>query len=423
MTDSGILALHNQDLVDVMVEADRCGSPYALILHDLAEHGYAYPLDEEELGPLRQKGKAFEGSIWNSPILTEFTSPKIEPDTNQVKETLLNDIAGDDVYSFAPSHGSRSEDALAISNLINNIDNPRYNKSGFVSSLHSPELERIYQYTPDWDQDGILGMSRLTIEVTPADSTQDIEFSDSYMHSTLVTGSKIWLVFRPTSNNMAVLQAYYDTVLNGTENHALDHARNFEPGIIFIQRPGETLLLPPFWMATVVSVQPTVSATFYIATAIEFEERVKQLRNFRSTMRLHLVDDREAQRMLFTFTDELIEHLRAILEGSFPECDLNKVISNICRDYETFRADLRRLLGAIEDRAVVQGLEAKYQAAWINFLEMKRKKTRKPTCRVCNLRIEYMPVGTSPMDRLRQHFIEFHCLRSVRSIERIRIAR
>jgi hypothetical protein len=420
MADSNYLALHNQDLVDVMVEADNSSSPSALILHDLAEGGHAYALNEKLLGPLRREGKAFKRNIWASPILTDLMSPLNAPDINQVKEILLNDIhAGRGLLTFSPPpRGSPDEDALVMSNLINNLDNPRYRQPGFVSILYSPELDHIYRYTPDWHQDGILNVSQVIIDVTSADNVLDMEFCDSYTHSTLVTGSKIWLVFRPTSNNMARLQAHRDT-----ENHALgpalNHARNYDTGIILIQRPGQTLILPPFWIATAISSQPTVSATFRIATATEFHERIKQLGKFRLTIRLHAQDANVAQQVLFTFADELIEHLRAILENNFPECNLNKLISDICRDHQTFRAGLRSVLEAIEDKAVVKGLEDKWRAAWINFLEMKRKKTHKPFCRLCNLHIRDMPAGDSPKARLREHFIEFHCLHNTRSIKRI----
>lgn len=407
MTDSDYLALHNQELVDVMVETERSNTPAAHILGDLANGGLAYPLDEKVLGPLRQEGKVFQQSIWASPVLTDRMRPVIEPDTDQVKEILRNDIGGFD------SHGSRSEDAPAISILINNIDNPRYRAPGAVFYLLSPEFERIYQYTPDWPEDGILDTSQLDINVSPGDNVLDMDFSDTYTHSTLITGSKIWLVFPPTPNNMAVLQAHYNTLSNRTEDHALDfaldHARDFESGIILIQRSGQTLFLPPFWMATALSVQPTVSATFRIATAIEFGERIKQLGNFRLTNRLHLANDtQQVQQSLSSFANELIEHLRAILEDNFPECNLNQVIINICRGYETFRDDLRRVLEAIEDKTIVQGLEDKWRAAWINFLDMKRKKLHKPECRLCKLPIRDMPAGTSPLDRIRQHFIGFH---------------
>lgn len=427
MTDSDYLALHNQELVDVMDEADRCDGPHARILHDLAEGGHAFPLDEKELGPLRQKGQVFLHSIWASPVLTDRMQPAIEPDTNQVKEILLKDIASDSLEFFFPSHGSRTDNLLALSSLINNIDNPRHRGPEEIENLYSPELERIYQYTPDWNQDGLLSMSHVTIAVTAGNNVQDMGFSDDYTLSTLITGSKIWLAFRPTSNNMAVLQAHYNTLLNGLKNgtaysaadhavahardYALEHARDYEHGIILIQRPGQTLLLPPFWMATAYSIQPTVTATSNIATATEFEERIKQLGNFRLTNRLHLEGPTRGNLVLFDFTDRLIEHLRAILEDRFPECNLIQVIINICRGYETFRADLRRVLEAIGDKgdtAFVQALENKWRAAWINFLDMKRKKLHKPECRLCKLPIRDMPAGTSTLDRIRQHFIGSH---------------
>jgi hypothetical protein len=64
-----------------------------------------------------------------------------------------------------------------------------------------------------------------------------------------------------------------------------------------------------------------------------------------------------------------------------------------------FQTDLHRMLDAIEDKAVVRGLKNKYRAAWFKLLKEKRKKS--PAYRLCNMRVQNMPAGGTPTDRLR----------------------
>lgn len=409
---SELLKLHNQDRTDVMVELNRSNNPRARILHDLAAGGYFYSLDEKQLGPLRKAGTIFHRSEWNSPILNDQLPFENTLNTKQIKGVLLNEIAGKDIHHFSPTRGSPEKDAQAIVELLNNISNPHYSKPGSILCMNSPTFERLCTCKAEWPSDGMLGVSEVSIDVTPADDIQDMQYYDNYTLSTLLTGTKIWFVYPPLQHNLTSLHTEYKAMLVNTEMFAMDQAAKFQHGIAIIQRAGQAVVLPPFWTAISVSTQSSVSASYHIATAMVFPDRIKYLNDFLVTSHLWPAGNDQRQRRLVFFTTEFTEHLQKILADSFSHYNAGKVITEICREYEKLRINLRHALNAIEDKAVVRGLENVYRAIWLKFLEQKRKKT--PACRLCKLRIENMPAGGTSTDRLRQHFVDFHCLRSER---------
>ena len=323
-------------------------------------------------------------------------------------------MGGKNTYQFAPSYGAPEKDAQAIVELLNNIHDPHYNKLGSILHMQSPTFERLCKYKPEWDSDGVLYVSEVCMSVTPAGGVEDLEFYNNYSLSTLLTGTKVWLVFPPYPGNFPTLQAEYEALTQDPDRYAMDNSRKFERGIAFIQQAGQALILPPFWIAASISTQTAVSCTYHITTATVFADRVKYLHDYFLSARLWPADHEQSQRRVVEFATEFLEHLQKILANKFPHCNVANVIGEICRNYETLRTDLRRTLDAIEDKAVVRGFENKYRATWLKLLEEKRKKS--PACRLCNMRVQNMPAGGSPTDRLRQHFVDSHCLRSERTI-------
>lgn len=412
---TNILNLHTLGLTDVMVELKRTNSPNARILHDLAECGSVHLLNDKELSPLRKQGKIFQRSEWASPILTDQLPLNNPPNANQIKRILTNEIGGENMYHFVPSRGMPELDARAIVDLLNNIGNTNYSTPGAILNMQSPTFERLCRYKVDWPDDGTLGVSQVTMAVTPADDIQDMEYYESYTLSTLLRGSKIWLAYPPLPENVAALQGHYQLLAADEYALGMSNAQNFQHGILIVQQEGQGLVMPPFWTATAISTQMAVSATYHAATTTVFVQRIKHLGDFRVTIQLGLSDKTQEQHRLITFASELVDHLQRILEDSFPHCKVSKVITDVCREYETLRTGLRQVLQTIDDKAVARGLENKYRAAWLKFLDEKRKKN--PACRLCNMRVQNMTAGGAPADRLRQHFVDFHCLRNGRFVQ------
>lgn len=410
-----LVHLHNQNLIDVMVELERTGSPNARFLHDLAESGRVHSLNENQLSPLRKQGKIFQRSEWASPILTDQLPFDNLPKTREIKNILMNEIGGENMYHFVPSRGTPELDAQAIVELLNNVGNSKYSAPGAILNARSPTFERLCKYKVEWPHDGTLSVSQVTMTVTPADDIQHTEYYDSYTLSTLLQGSRVWLAFPPLPGNFDALQAHYQ--LLATDKYALgmSTARDFQHGVLIIQKAGQGLMMPPFWTATAISTQMAVSATYHASAATDFVQRIKHLSVFRLTAQLGLSNEAQEQSRLISLASELVDHLQRILDHSFPYRKVSKVVIDVCREYETLRTGLRQALQAIDDMAIARGLENKHRAIWLKFLEEKRKK--KPACRLCNVRVQDMPLGGSSTDRLRQHFSDFHCLRRERSMQ------
>ncbi|KAH6618554.1 hypothetical protein C7974DRAFT_400355 [Boeremia exigua] len=410
-----LLRLHTQDLTDMMAELERNDSQDFQTVYNLAAAGNVYSLNEQELGPLRRKGTVFSRNKWASPVLTNDIPLATLLHPNQIRRILINEIGTENPSHFFPSRGHPEDDGRAIVELLNNVANPHYSKPGSILHMHSPSFERLCQYKTEWPSDGMLDVSDVAMAVTPATDAQDMEYCDRYILSTLLSGSKVWLTYPPLDANLAALQAEFEATVDNAARHTLDNLSRFQHGIAFTQRAGQILVLPPFWIAVNLTTQTSVSCAYHIATAALFPERIKNINSFLVTTQLSPQEADYGQQRLVTFAIEFIEHLRLVLADDFPHYNNSKVILAVCRAYDQLRAGLRRVLDAIDDKAVMRGLENTYRVAWLSFLEQKRKKMS--TCRLCNLRTQDMPVGEFPMDRLRQHFIDVHCLRGAPPVQ------
>ena len=127
-------ALHNQDLVDVMAELERCQADHrAAFVFDLAQSGRVHPLDEKDLSRHREESDGVFGPmVWDTPTLTAelpFTFSSL-PSMAAIGRALKHDIVGENHFRFAPSRGSREDDANAIIQLLDNIGEARYSEPG-----------------------------------------------------------------------------------------------------------------------------------------------------------------------------------------------------------------------------------------------------------------------------------------------------
>jgi hypothetical protein len=65
------------------------------------------------------------------------------------------------------------------------------------------------------------------------------------------------------------------------------------------------------------------------------------------------------------------------------------------------------LLSLIEDDEAKERIDDEFRHAWIEFLQLRRKK--RPECRLCRVRIEHMPAGETSDERLARHVTDVHC--------------
>ncbi|RYO54326.1 hypothetical protein AA0116_g9246 [Alternaria tenuissima] len=414
--------LHNQDLVDVMAELERYQVDHrAAFAFEMAQRGRVHPLNEDELKHFRkEKDGVFGPSPWDTPNLSTelpFTFSSL-PSPASVENAIKNDIGGENHFRFAPSRGSQDDDATAIMHLLDNIQTPTYSDPGAVVHMQSPTFNRAWRWMPGWESEGMLGQSDFLLTVAPAGEVFELEYHDHHFSTTLLTGSKVWLTFPPLQANLDVLRkAYGEMHAANTSRVALDILAEMQHGIFIIQKPGQTLLFPPFWSHMIFNTATSVSCGFFIATAAQY---VYRTRNMDLWLSLNLFWDsaEEQQNHLENYAAELATHLSTIMTGNFKRFKVANVQNAICRewvktaqkketDFESMQEKIGGLLGLIDDEEEREKIDEMFRVVWIEFVQLKRKK--KPECRLCHVRIEHMPAGETPDDRLARHVTDMHC--------------
>ncbi|KAG9185489.1 hypothetical protein G6011_08033 [Alternaria panax] len=421
-TATSTTTLHDQDLVDVMAELERCQvDRRAAFAFNMAKGGRIHPLNDDELKQFRkEKGGVFGSSTWDTPTLSTelpFTFTSL-PSPAAVEKAIKSDIGGENHFRFAPSRGSPDDDALAIMRLLDNIGNARYSEPGTVVHMQSPTFNRKRRWIPGWDGDGMLGQSDFLLTIAPAGEVFELEYHDHHFSTTLLTGSKVWLTFPPLQANLDLIRkAYGDMHAANTSRVALDVLAVMQHGIFIIQKPGQTLLFPPFWSVMTFCTKTSTSCGFSLATAAQYMYRIKNMDHW-LTANLFWDTGEDQQMHLEEFAAELATHFSLIMTGDFKRFKVANVQNAICSEWiktatknnpnvENMKEKIGALLSLIDNEEEREKIDDAFRVAWIEFIQLKRKK--KPECRLCHMRIDHMPAGETPDDRLARHVTDVHC--------------
>jgi hypothetical protein len=415
------LSLHNQDLVDVMDELQRCqGDPRADFAYKQTETGHVLPLSEEEFKPLRAvRGEPFDPAQHDLPLLqpqTIFAGLEF-PCTQDVLATLKKDMEGEVDYRFAPSHGSAEKDTNAAMRLLEHISDPNYDEPGAIMHMRSFTLDRAKADSTGWEASGLLGHSALGVTIAPAKEVFDLEVYQNFFSTTLLSGTKVWLVFPPTHANLDRLhQAYKDMLVTTEAPHILPAMQH---GLAIIQKPGQTLLLPHYWPAMVFCTQTSVSCGFFTATASTFMQRVKCI-DLRLAITALCDISAQQQAHLVDHATELANHLSNILNQTPKGVEAASIQQDVYREWTKRHADPRyqnlhqkvaRILSMINDQDTVDRIRQSIRRTWTDFAEKKRITQKKKACFLCYMRIADMPGGKElPSNQcLARHVEEVHC--------------
>jgi hypothetical protein len=410
---------HSQDLEDVMIVLERCGDRRAEQAFSLAHRGALHALNETDLKPLRSRTvSVFPEDPEESPVLSGIEELPFAslPTKALVERILKDDIGGTNSFMFAPSRGSPEKDAYATMKLLDNIGNPGYGERGAVIHMQSPTFDQLRSKKLAWQADGLLGQSNFQMTVAPAHEVFDLVYYENYMFSMLLTGSKVWIAYPPFHNNPAILQQRYEELQRSKSGPVfMQLSEKLQHGIAIVQKPAQTLMLPPFWSFMVFCTETSTSAEQFLATARKFMERLVSINMYLSVLRMWPSKERE-QVELVKYVDSLATHLDMILKNSCKPFKADGVIRELCVKWENptgtgfpavkLKDELSRLCATIEDKEVEKRLTDKILQAWHDFLESKKKKI--PECRMCHMRIEHMPYTGTPSARLREHFVHIH---------------
>lgn len=410
---SAKLTLHTQTVEDAMIQLLRVKDPRAQAAFSLAEQCTLFPLNEDEMKHSRGKNKTkpFSEDEWEAPILYGLADAPFQmiPSLTQIQQILIMDMGGNNNRShFAPTRGNFELDAQAASHLLHNIHVPLYSERGAIINLRSPTFESLFTKKPEWGADGLVGQSDMHMTITPAHEVLDLAYHDYFYLSTLLSGSKVWIVYPPSKENFASLTEAYEQLQGATYGSTfLKISSRLRHGIVIVQQAGQTLLLPPFWAHIVFCPETTVSGGHLITTAIKFPERLLHLELYQTV--LSIWPDRVKQQCeLLRYLETMAVHMRMVIGEEMQYSDHINVIKGVCGAWREQHAQFAAMCKAIEDKDDRHRVALIVITAWTNFLESRRKK--KPVCRLCNVRIEHMTQkpGETPHKILMRHFMVQH---------------
>jgi hypothetical protein len=174
-------------------------------------------------------------------------------------------------------------------------------------------------------------------------------------------------------------------------------------GIVLVQKPGQVLMLPPFWIYATFCFETSVHASYMIATALEYVDRLAYTDLFVAVMRLWPNKEKK-QTELFKHASCLVNHLQIVLDSKFSHFKPTPVIQELCKKWDTRAPDNSSLKDKVN--ALCAAIEDVFHAARMAFLEGKRRKN--PACRLCGMRVEKMPVNDKALLSLEMHFLWQH---------------
>ncbi|KAF2131142.1 hypothetical protein P153DRAFT_395525 [Dothidotthia symphoricarpi CBS 119687] len=407
-----------------MWELGRRTDPRIRMVYDMVHDGHFYPLDETKLGKLRRNPKkaasstdVYAASDWDSPILSGLEVLPFDqlPAPEQVQSILTKETGSNNSICFSPSRGSPEADTAAIEELLGNIGNANFRHPGSIIHMDSPTFDQLHTRPLNWDCDGVLGRSNFQMIVAPANEVFELEYYEYHLHSTLLTGTKVWVAFPPLHGNLSTLRNEYDEMLkHNTTKVSTDTLAKLKHGIAIVQRPGETLMIPPFWSVMVISITTSTACLSYIATARSFTERLQNVELYLVLTSLWPAKEKE-QTLLMMYTATLVDHTSQILKNNMKGFKSDQIITKLCqgmmhtKDQPNVRDELAKAYALIDDKTHVRRVEQELQQAWLDFVEEKCKK--RAECRLCLLRVSQMTGQGTPSERLRQHFVDVHWAR------------
>jgi hypothetical protein len=385
--------------------------PRAAHTFNLMQGGHMYPLNEADKRPLQEYKAIFGEGIRDTPMLSGHEDLPFEALSTaiQVKKILIEDIGGENNFCFAPSRGLPELDAQATLDLLLNIRNPAYKERGAVIHMISPTLDRLRANTPSWQSEGLLEQASFQITIAPASEVFDLQYYEHYRASTLLMGSRVVIAYPPSRSNLSLLLEQYSKLrgeqtgdIFGTTYSSLQH------GFAIVQKRGETLTIPLFWSFVTFYTTTAVAAEYCVATATKYPLRLERTDLYLATTRMW-PDTSKQQIELIKYVALLVTHLHLILNNKIPHFNAARVVLQLCKKWDKYiKGKVSALCAEIEDQGERGRSRNMFHAAWVPFIDRKRKK--RPECRLCHERFEGLRGANSDAvdRRLTEHVVGVH---------------
>lgn len=198
--------------------------------------------------------------------------------------------------------------------VIQNLDEKRNPPQAYITNVPVPSLDdEIIVPTEISDSVTIYSRCDLSANATPKGTFVDLHHgmydvflfnsspsltrSDaSFGVQTLFGGSKLWLMFPPTHDNLLILRKEY-----GRSKRFLNCYEKLKGGVFVLQKDGDTLLLPPYILHATVAFEGSFLCGYVFYAIENFPLMITGL----ATELACMSDNRELEKALDTWIDGL----------------------------------------------------------------------------------------------------------------------
>lgn len=236
------------------------------------------------------------------------------------------------------------------------------------------------------------------LDAQPTGDGYDLMHCEAYALNTLVSGTKVFVIFPPTPSNLDTLREKWEALAKVDDFYSTPFWERMEGGIALIQRAGETLIVPPFCPYISCSLETSVSAEYWIVTAKKIHLRMENTRLTLAQNNCEPAAVRDVK--LIQRCDSIQTALHMILDEAVENFDSIRTIIKMCQIWPQVKDEIRAMCEAIEDQKTRVTIIDKFRRMWTQFLEKKKKKSGK--CRLCSLPVKSMTMT------LAEHFVTDH---------------
>ena len=404
--------LINRNNIEVALRAEKTNNTAVferLLVNKITPQKVAY-------ASAKRDGSMDKDQVWKEgnprPWMNKEQSPffKIdigaEGDMRGLKNILQNDLKHSVSDHWVPATGDSARDYEQAQMLVDNIDKPYFRSQGFVCRVPSPELlDRATMKTSKVEtaETPEVSHGQLTVSVLQHDHLVSVEHSSGHWSCvTVLGGEMIWIIWPDTPHNISTARQIYEDKIKNTGNPMLDleaAADKLEHGIMWGQKPGDSLIVPPFHIITGLATKTTVLVEY---SRMRFNDFLKSLEPSHIALS-HSYYNSEALGavMRFLHGNGLVDIITKILNNQYKANDAVDFIHN--QNGKSMISTLVRKWDSVKDIIecfLSEENKKELQYAWTGFLTQIMGNFGH-RCVICNY-------GVADQEEMEAHVLDEH---------------
>lgn len=385
----------------VRSELDECGTGESKEILRLLEQCHLQPRNDSIIAALYPRYYSDKEDVPLVYDATDLPWPKL-PTVSELRDMLLNALHSMEYVETTPSTGAHQQDKAAAEELICSLEKEHYKGTYSLLGLPCHRLDEFCTFTSsDWP--GTLHESSYICDIMPSGAVLEPGHNDFHEVNTLICGTKVWFQFPPTKHNLSVMTNHYGKKKDDETNPIdIDFLRKLQGGVVFLQKPGETVYIAPFCPVMVFSTKTSVSASYEISTAEKLLLRLQNMTLFLTQNAKLAVEKRQDE--LRAFAKTMLLHLEHVMKGKVKDIDTEPWIQQIAETWNTVKDQVRELANARQDET----WGAKLAILWSDCMLMEERKSDQK-CWMCEETFRWNKRSRDYMkQRLHKHFLQAH---------------